>query len=257
MPHNGFPAPFVKMSENTLDFNKMLWFQDIWRDREERAYPELFGKLPDSLIPLRAEKLRSILGPGVTIDNNWLHHAVVEVAPNQQHADWLYVTTGMSQPWKIDDPGKLDRNGYSGQGFEMVLRTHARAGWAVDVLHALMAYQLGVYHEIKRGKLFEYYDWMPLNGPISPNHPDTEVRGMFISRPQDFPARFELRSGQVDLLQIVGITGPELAYGLSLGMGRLEKLLFAQGAAPTTDPARSTIELPQTFGLPPQIATRF
>ena len=245
------------MSENFLDFDKALWFQEIWRDREERAYPELFGKLPSTLIPLRLEKLRSILGSGVTIDDNWLHYAVVEVAPNQQHDDWLYVTTGLSQPWKIDDPVKLDRNGYSGQGFEMVLRTQERAGWAVDVLHALTAYQLGVYHEIKRGKLFEYYDWMPLNGPISPNYLETEVRGMFISRPQDYLSRFELRSGQVDLLQIVGITGAELAYGLSLGMGRLEKLLYDQGAAPVTNPARSTIELPQTFTLPPQIASRF
>jgi hypothetical protein len=120
-----------------------------------------------------------------------------------------------------------------------------------------MAYQLGVYNEIRKGKLFEYYDWMPLNGPISPRYPETEVRGMFISRPQDFTSRFELRSGQVDLLQIVGITGAELAYGLSLGMARLEKLLYAQGAAPVTDPARSSIELPQTFNLPPQIASRF
>ena len=80
---------------------------------------------------------------------------------------------------------------------------------------------------------------------------------MFISRPQDYLARFELRSGQVDLLQVVGITGAELAYGLSLGMGRLEKLLYVQGAAPVTDPSRSTIDLPQTFALPPQIASRF
>jgi hypothetical protein len=245
------------MSELPLDFDKMLWFQDIWRDREERAYPELFGELPSTLIPLREETLRNILGPGVTLDDNWLHHAVVEVAPNSKHPDWLYVTTGLSQPWKIDDPAKLDRNGFSGLGFEMVLRSRDRAGWAVDVLHGLMAYQLGVYNEVKRGKLFEYYDWMPLNGPISPRQPESEVRGMFISRPPDYPARFELRSGQVDLLQIVGITGPELAYGLSLGMRRLEKLLYEQGAAPVTNPSRLSIELPQTFDLPPQIASRF
>ncbi len=245
------------MSERPFDWDKMLWFGDIWRDREERAYPPLFGKLPPTVIPLRGETLRAILGPETTVQEDWLHYAVIEVAPNERHSDWLYVTTGLSQPWKIDDPARLDRNGYSGAGFELVLRTPERAGWAVDVLHGLTAYQIGVYFEVRPGKLFDYHDWMPLNGPISPARPATPVRGMFLIRPQDYEARFELRSGQVDLLQVVGITGPELAYGLSLGLPRLERLLYEVGAAPTTDPARASIPLPQTFELPPQLAVRF
>lgn len=245
------------MSEQPLDFRKMLWFEDIWRDREEQVYQKFFGPLPPTVLPLKAEALRGILGPTATLDNTWLHHAVIEFGPNEKHSDWLYVTSAFSQPWKIEDPDGLDRNSYSGTGFEMVLRTPARAGWAVDVLHRLSAYQLGVSNELMRGKLFSYHDWMPLNGPISPQHPTTSVRGMLITRPRDFPDRFELRSGQVDLLQIVGITGPELAYGLNLGLPRLERFLYEQGAAPTTDPTRASIELPQDFELPPQLASKF
>lgn len=245
------------MSEQIFDWNKMLWFGDIWHDREERVYPELFGPLPPTVIPLRAEAIRAILGPAVTVEEPWLHFAVIEVAPNSRHSDWFYLTTGFSQPWKITDPEKLDRNGYSGAGYELVLRTPDRAGWAVDVLHRLTAYQIGVYFEKKLGKLFQYHDWMPLNGPISPAVPASKVRGMLITRPQDYPARFELRSGQVDLLQIVGITGPELAFGLNQGMPRLERLLYEQGAAPTTDPTRDSITLPQSYDLPPQLASRF
>ncbi len=245
------------MSEQPFDFNQMLWFDEIWREREERVYPELFGPLPGKVIPLRAEALRAILGQNATLDAEWLHFAVIEVAPNQQHNDWLYVTSALSQPWKIDGPEKLDRNSYSGCGFEMVLRTPERANWAVDVLHRLTAYQIGVYFERLKGKLFSYHDWMPLNGPVNSSMTDSPVRGMLITRPQDFPARFELRSGQVDLLQISGITGPELAYGLHLSFPRLERLLYQQGAAPTTDPNRTTIDLPQTFDLPEQLAARF
>ena len=245
------------MAEQIFNWDKMLWFEDIWRDREERVYPELFGELPKTVLPIRPEALRAILGQNATLEDDWLHMAVIEIAPNDKHTDWLYVTTGFSQPWKIEDPDQLDRNGYSGYGYEMILRTPERAGWAVDVLHRLSAYQIGVYNEKMRGKLFEYYDWMPLNGPISPQTPDSVVHGMALIRPHDHAARFELRSGQVDLLQIAGITGEELAYGLSLGMPRLERMLYEDGAAPTTNPARPQIDLPQIFGLPPQIASRF
>ncbi len=235
----------------------MLWFEDIWRDREERLYPELFGPLPKTVLPLKPEAIRAILGPTITIEEHWQQFAVIEIEANSHHADYIYVTTGFSQPWKIDDPAKLDRNGFSGYGYEMLVRTPERAGWAVDMLHRLSAYQLGVYNGLLKGKLFEYYDWMPLNGPVNPQLPASKVRGMLLTRPQDFAARFELRSGQVDLLQVVGITGDELAYGLSLGFSRLERFLYEQGAAPTTDPGRSTIDLPQHFDLPPQIASRF
>lgn len=245
------------MSEQVFDFNKMLWFEDIWRDREERIYPELFGALPSTVIPLRAEALRAILGAQASLREEWLHFAVIEIAPNEKHSDWIYATSAFSQPWKIEDPEKLDRNGYSGTGYEMLLRTPERAGWAVDVLHRLSAYQIGVYYELLKGKLFQWNDWMPLNGPISGAQPDSKLRGIFATRPRDFAARFELRSGQVDLLQLVGITGQELAYGLQQGFMRLENLLFEQQAAPTTNPARASLDLPQQYELPPNLASRF
>ncbi len=236
---------------------KRDWFEEIWRKREEEIYPALFGTLPDSVIPVSIETLRAILGYAKEIDDAWLHFAVIEVAPNEKHADWIYVTSAFSQPWKAERPEELDRNSYSGYGYEMLLRTPERASWAVDVLHRLTAYQIGVYNELMKGKLFQWHDWMPLNGPISPEVPATPLRGMFITRPRDIADRFELPSGQVDFLQIVGITGPELAYGLYRGFDRLENQLYEAGAAPTTNPARSTTDLPEQFELPGQLVDRF
>jgi hypothetical protein len=233
------------------------WFEEIWRKREEEIYPALFGSLPDTVIPLPIETIRAILGYEAEVDEAWLHYAVVEVAPNEKHNDWIYVTSAFSQPWKAESQAELDPDGSSGYGYEMLIRTPERANWAVDVLHRLGAYQLGVYHEKMKGKLFGWHDWMPLNGPISPDYPTSAVRGMFITHPRDFEAHFELPSGRVNFLQIVGITGPELAYGLFKGFDRLEDLLFEAGAAPTTNPARKTIELPQEFPLPVQLAGRF
>lgn len=235
----------------------MLWFEEIWRDREERIYTELFGPLPGTVIPLKAESLRAILGPNATINDEWLHFAVIELAPNSKHADWIYVTSAFSQPWKVEDPATLDPNGKSGFGYELLLRSPERAGWAVDVLHRLTAYQIGVYYELMRGKLFDYYDWMPLNGPISPRVPNSPVRGMFITHPRDFEEHFQLRSGHVDFLQIVGITGEELAFGLYRGLSLLERALYEHGAAPTTNPARASLDFGQNYSLPQQLAGKF
>jgi hypothetical protein len=245
------------VSEQVFNWDQMLWFEEIWRDREERVYTELFGPLPGSVIPLKIEALRAILGPNATINDEWLHFAVIEIAPNDKHPDWLYVTSAFSQPWKIEDPAELNRDGISGFGYELLVRSPERAGWAVDVLHRLTAYQIGVYYELMRGKLFDYYDWMPLNGPISPRVPNSPVRGMFITHPLDFEEHFELRSGRASFLQIVGITGAELAFGLYQGMSRLERVLYEQGVAPTTDPARASIQLSQNYNLPPQLAGKF
>ena len=233
------------------------WFEDIWREREEKIYPKLFGPLPPTVIPVPVETLRAILGYEKEIDKAWLHYAVIEFAPNEKHEDWVYVTSAFSQPWKAESKAELDRNSYSGYGYEMLLRTSVRAGWAVDILHRLTAYQIGVYFEQTKGKLFQWGDWMPLNGPINSEVADSRVRGMLLTRPRDISDRFELSSGQVDLLQIVGITGPELAYGLYKGFDRLENLLFEAKAAPTTDPTRPVISLPAQYPLPSQLAERF
>jgi len=233
------------------------WFEDIWRDREERVYPALFGPLPSTVIPLTAETFQTILGPDTKVQPQWLHYAVIEIAPNEQHADWLYVTTAFSQPWKVEKPEDLNKDSFSGVGYELVLRTPERAGWAVEVLHRLAAYQIGVNNEILKGKLFEYGDWMALNGPLSNLTPESKVRGIFITRPRDFAARFELQSGQVDVLQIVGITGDEVAFLLNSGPIPLEELLYTQGAAPTSDPERGSVELPRRYELPPQLQARF
>jgi len=233
------------------------WFEEIWRRREDEIYPSLFGLMPDTVIPLPLETLRAILGSDQEIDNTWRHYAVIEVAPNEKHADWIYVTSAFSQPWKVENPAELEPNGSSGYGYELLLRTPERAGWAVDVLHRLSAYQIGVYYERMKGKLFRWHDWMPLNGPINPALPTTPVRGMILTHPRDIDARFDLSSGGVEFLQIVGITGPELAYGIHQGFERLENLLYEAGAAPTTDPARTTIELPLQFKLPVQLVSRF
>lgn len=232
------------------------WLQEIWRVREEEIYPRIFGPLPDQVIPMDPHNLIEILG-NRPVDPRWLQFAIIEIAPTPDRLDWIYLTTAMSNPWNVKDENELDANSMSGLGFELMLRTPTQAGWAVNMLQRLMAYQIGVAYDILKGRLFNYGDWMPLNGPISPDNPDTLVRAIVMTRPLDLQSQFQLRSGKVDLLQIVGITGKELAYLLNRGPDALIGLLYDKGAAPVTNPARQSIKLPQEFALSAELARRF
>jgi hypothetical protein len=98
---------------------------------------------------------------------------------------------------------------------------------------------------------------MPLNGPISHDYPTTPVRGILMTRPLDLKSQFKLPSGKVDLLQIVGITGSELAYLLQRGPDTLVGQLYDQKAAPITNPGRTAIKLNGNFTLSPELAKRF
>lgn len=234
------------------------WLQEIWRVREEEIYPQIFGPMPDKVLPLPVEFILAILGER-PVDPRWLQYAVIEIEPNKNRPDWVYVTDALSTPWNVKDESELDPDpdAISGMGFEMMFRTSQRAGWAVDILHRLMAYQIGVAYDILKGRLFNYGNWMPINGPISHDYPNTPVRGVLMTRPLDVQSQFKLRSGKVDLLQIVGITGQELAYLLHAGPDALVGLLYDQKAAPVTNPNRTSIKLPANYQLSAELAKRF
>jgi Suppressor of fused protein (SUFU) len=233
------------------------WRVRIWREREERHYTRLFGALPDTVLPVPQSALLAILPKGAFLKEEWSRHAVIEFEPNYKHTDYIYVTTALSQPWEVEKEADLNPQGISGLGYEMVLRTPERADWAVDVLHRLTAYQIGVGAGLLRGNRFKYGDWMVLNGPIDPNTPATLLKAIFVSQPEDYDPNFVLPSGRVELLQLVGISGSELAYLLAVGPDKLEAELYDNKLAPTTDPQRNALEISRYFELPPQIATRF
>jgi Suppressor of fused protein (SUFU) len=250
------------MSINILDFmygnkDEQDWQVRIWREREERHYTGFFGALPETVFPVPQSALMAILPKGTLLKEHWSRHAVIEFEPNAKHNDYIYATTGLSQPFNLENEAELDPNGVSGLGFEMVLRAPERAGWAVDILHRLTAYQIGVSEGLMRGNRFKYSDWMPLNGPISPDVPETLLKGIFVTRPQDYQPVFGLPGGKVEMLQLVGISGSELAYLFAVGADKLEADLYDTGAAPTTDPYRPPLDVSNYFALPPQIAARF
>lgn len=213
------------------------WFEAVWSDREDRAYKQLFADLGEGVYtagPSAYQRYGKQPHPG------WLNHGVFACPPTAARRSWLYVTSGLSNPWNLDQPGQ-DPSGFSGLGFELVVESAQPATWAVPLLHNLMAYELlvavGTYAD---QDLLEYGNRVPLGGSITPEF-DSAIRWLLVEPPKHYPASFELASGRVDLFHLVGATDAEVELARQTDQDALVALLQKGGAWPLTDAKRASL----------------
>jgi Suppressor of fused protein (SUFU) len=113
------------------------WFEKIWEYREEIIYPELFGEL-EGIYALSADIFLKTFGQE-TYDPRWLFYGVFVSPPSGKRNSWLYVTSGMSNPWDDESPNP---SGLSGLGCEFVFETVEKADWAILHVQNIMAVEL-------------------------------------------------------------------------------------------------------------------
>ncbi len=213
------------------------WFESVWTDREERVYRSLFGNLGGGVFsagPRVFERFGKQPHPG------WLNHGVFACPPSVDRASWLYVTSGLSNPWNLDRPGR-DPSGFSGLGFELVVEATEAADWAVPLLHNLMAYELLVAVGTYQGaELLEYGNRVPLNHSITPSF-DSAIRWLLVEQPKHYAQAFDLASGRVDLFHLVGATDAEVDFARQTNQEMLVALLTKEGIGQRTDAARRSL----------------
>jgi hypothetical protein len=213
------------------------WFESVWSDREDRVYRGLFGDLGEGVYTAGDSVYKRY---GKQPHPGWLNHGVFACPPTAQRRSWLYVTSGLSNPWNLDVPGK-DPSGFSGLGFELVVESNEPADWAVPLLHNLMAYELlvavGTY---ENAELLEYGNRVPLNGSISPKF-QSQIRWLLVEQPKHYPATFELPSGRVDCFHLVGATDAEVDFARQNDQEALVELLQRGKAYPQTDAQRASL----------------
>lgn len=212
------------------------WFEGVWTHREERIYRERFDDLGKGIWTTPAEVFTVQFGKE-QFHPGWLHHGVFACPPSERRGSWLYVTSGLSNPWNLQEPGR-DPSGMSGVGFELLLELPAEAPWAVRFLQSLMAYQLLVaVGQYPGAAPFEYGNRVPLQASLRPE-PASALTWLLVLQPERMPASFELPSGRVDLYQLVGITESEARYVSEHGNEALLRLLREKTAFPVVDPDR-------------------
>ncbi|MFK7741666.1 MAG: suppressor of fused domain protein [Planctomycetota bacterium] len=219
-----------------MDASYQEWFEKLWTDREDRVYRSLFGDLGKGVYTAGEqtyERFKQSPHPG------WLNHGVFACPPHEERETWIYVTSGLSNPWNLDKPGK-DPSGFAGVGFELVVETKSEASWAVPLLHNLMAYELLVAVGTYDGaELFEYGNRVPLNDSITPEF-DSKIRWLLVEQAKHYPSSFDLAAGRVDLFHLVGATDDEVEMARRESQDKLVAKLIEAGVHPRTDADRDS-----------------
>ncbi|WP_445370111.1 suppressor of fused domain protein (plasmid) [Methylomonas sp. HW2-6] len=190
----------------------MSFLEECWEEREEKAYKQIFGDTGLGIYPLSTEIFNRMNADAV--DPRWLTHGVFKCPPTENRKTWAYITSGMSNPWEAESP-----EDYSGQGVEFLMETNEEEMWAVEVLQTLMAYNLLLF----AGKIGDY---PPLDyGNRVPLTLSAGIKTMMFTQPINFPKSFSIKSGRVDLLQVVGITPAELEFAKKASSDELKELI--------------------------------
>lgn len=206
----------------------MSLLEDAWEEREEKVYPHVFGDTGPGIYALSNAIFEQL--DAQSVDPRWLTHGVFQSPPNDTRNTWVYVTSGMSNPWESEEP-----QDYSGFGVEFVLETEHESTWAIHVLQTLMAYNLLLANgQMGEPALLDYGDRIPF--ALS----DT-ITAMLITPPFQLPENIEIQSGRVDLLQIVGITDAELSFAQEYSSEMLTDKLIEETGGLITVKQRSSV----------------
>lgn len=215
--------------------------EDVWKYREEKIYPALFGSVSRGIFPLTQELFANRFGQD-DVDPRWLFHGVFEFAPTAARQSWLYVTSGYSNPWE-QEPSDYDRNGESGAGVEFTFAVSEQGDWAIQVLQNMLAFDLLLgAGRFPGGDRLSLHARIPLRAPLN-GEPNCELRNLILVEREDGPQDFSLPSGEVILVGFTGITDAELAYAKLHGSPALIEKLRSAGYHPVTNPHRHSLSL--------------
>jgi hypothetical protein len=213
---------------------------DVWRQREEEAYPALFGSPGRGIFPLTQPLFRDRFGQA-DIDPRWLFLGVFEFPPTPGRPWWLYVTSGYSNPWD-EEADRYDPAGTSGAGVEFTFAVAEQGDWAIRILQSMLAYDLLLSAgRFPNAQPLAPGDRIPLRAPLD-GRADCEIRNLVMTQREDaLPPSFALASGEVLLFAFTGVTDAELAFAKANGSEALIERLRAARAHPVTDPRRRSI----------------
>jgi hypothetical protein len=213
--------------------------EEVWRIREEQVCPSLFGGTGRGIFTLSEGVFQGRFRQ-IDVDPRWLFLGVFEFAPTTTRPFWIYVTSGHSNPWN-EAPGSFVPDGPSGAGVEFLFATKEQGEWAIRQVLNLLAFDLLLRAGRYPGKPpFADGDRIPLRSPVN-NDPACVLRNMLVSFAGETWPGFNLPSGAVRFLTLVGVSDAEVSYAKTAGSEVLATALSANGYYPVTDTHRQSL----------------
>lgn len=207
-----------------------------WEMREEMLYPALFGSTGPGIYTLDAKLFAEVFHQ-TEIDLRWLHYGVFECPPGLGRKSWLYVSSGLSNPW---DEQKSSLEEPSGLGCEFIFECPMQSKWAISFLQRMTAFQLLLAAgRFPNPRLLDIGDRVPLRGPI--DGASSLLTWAILALPTEVDARQQLPSGYFDFIEFIGVSEEEAAYARANGTVVLAELLAEHGAAPVTVASRKSV----------------
>jgi Suppressor of fused protein (SUFU) len=213
--------------------------EEVWRIREEEIYPALFGSKRRGIFALDASLFKKKFRQS-SVDPTWTQHGVFEFAPTAGRNSWLYVTSGLSNPWEVS-PKDYETSVESGAGVELTFATSEPGDWAITALQSLLAYDIlqyaGRFPKIQPLGLDHR---VPCGGPLNGKR-DCVIRYLVMTEPEGIPDSFVLPSGKVLFGGVTGLSEAEFAEAKATSSQQIVDRLRAAGFHPVNDPKRPSL----------------
>lgn len=216
-------------------------FSDVWRFREETVYPRMFGSvLSDiSLIPPEFFSDDRTDGQKFQPPPLWLHYGVLRSPADSIRNCWAYVSSGLSNPSpdQCENPNPAEP---SGIGFELVMFTAVESPWAARVIQWVMANQMMAAAGITSFDLIEIFDRIHLPVRLCPEA-SSDIKHLFVLPAPSDIHQFELPTGRVEVLLMIGVTEAEMRFARAQGGDGLLELMQHHGVSRVTDIHRASV----------------
>ncbi|MGC4091074.1 MAG: suppressor of fused domain protein [Polyangiaceae bacterium] len=202
-------------------------------DREGRIYPGLWGNLGSQVFTFDEQFFQRTFQQAA--DPHWLLTGVIECAPNELHKDWVYASSGLSNP--VEDA----QDEFSWLGVEIMFRSTEPGTWAVQLVQRVAAFEILLAHERFPGRdRLAPGARIPLGGPIIPGG-ESQLKWLLVVPPMNDAEGFALESGRAEFLNVVGISDGEAKLAREQGAEVLFEQLRNHGALWVTDPKRASL----------------
>lgn len=165
---------------------------------------------------------------------------IMAYAPNETRPYWMYVTSGLSNPWFQDEAGDV-----SGFGCELMVKSNKDGRWPLKLLRRLCQYILSYSGTLSPGVIVN------MAAPLTENKPGN-LNNIFVWYADEAPdCLYQLPSGVFGMFCTVGITEDECQFAESIneyGCWSIQQVLRQTGVGQITDPNRSSVMNQENIG---------